>query len=586
MSAYLEGAPAPSPKYATLSEALAAAARVDVRDAGLGFVDLHDQEQWTSFGAVLDRAAHLARALLARGVRPGERVALFAPTSPAFVDAFFGALLAGAVAVPLYPPVRLGRLDEYHTATARMLGATGARIVLADAMVRRLLGRSIERARPALGCLAIDELARDPRRATPLPRGEASDLAIIQFSSGSTVDPKPVALSHANVLAQCAALEPLFPARTNEGPPRAGVSWLPLYHDMGLIGSLLSAVYVPGRLALIPPEHFLARPALWLRAISRHRALVSPAPNFAYAYAAKRVRDDELDGVDLSSWKLALNGAEPVSTAVMQRFSERFARFGFDRAAMTPVYGLAEASLAVTFPRRGVRLSALDPARPIVSVGEPIAGVSIRVCDDAGHVVDERVVGRIHVRGPAVMSGYFGRVDDTMRTIVDGWLDTGDLGFVEHGELFVCGRAKDVIIVRGANHPPQAFEEPLDEVFGVRPGCAIAVGWSPPGGDGESLLLLVERANEDYDPTLETRIRAAVVERTGIRPDVVRLVAPGTLPRTSSGKLRRGEALRRFSRGSLDAPDKVTTLRVVAEVVRSTVAFATVRLSPDPEREL
>lgn len=586
MKALLEGAPAPAAKYRTLGEALAAAARVELREAGLGFVDLHDREEWTSFADVRDRAAHLARALIERGVRPGDRVALIAPTGPTFVDAFFGALLAGAVAVPLYPPVRLGRLDEYHLATARMLSAVGARVVLADARVRRLLGRSIERARPPLGCLAIDDLAREPSRLHPLPLCASSDLAVIQFSSGSTVDPKPVALSHANVLAQCAALETLFPAATRDGRARAGVSWLPLYHDMGLIGSLLSAVYVPGRLVLIPPEHFLARPALWLRAIARHGALVSPAPNFAYAYAAKRVRDHELEGVDLSSWRLALNGAEPVSTGSMARFSERFAKFGFDASAMTPVYGLAEASLAVTFPQRGVRSVALEASRPVVSVGAPIAGVSVRVCDEEGRIVDERVVGRIHVRGPAVMTGYFGRADETARTLVDGWLDTGDLGFVDDGELFVSGRAKDVVIVRGENHAPQTFEEALDDVAGVRAGCAIAVGWVPPNGEGESLVLLVERASEriEDDAALEARIRAAVVERTQIRPDVVRLLAPGTLPRTSSGKLRRREALRRFATDTLSPPAKVTTLRVLAEVVRSTVAFAAARL-PEAEAE-
>ncbi|MGZ3449798.1 MAG: AMP-binding protein [Polyangiales bacterium] len=574
----LEGGPAPSAKHETLVDALTVAARVELAEAGLGFVG-RDDEHWSTFGALLDRAAHLARALFARGVRPGDRVALIAPTSPAFVEAFFGALLAGAVAVPLYPPVRLGRLDEYHRSTARMLGAAGVRIVLADGLVRRLLGRSIADARPPLGCVAIEELAREPWRSQSLPRVENGDLAVIQFSSGSTVDPKPVALSHANVLAQCAALELLFPTHGRDGSKlrgRTGVSWLPLYHDMGLIGSLLSAVYVPGRLALIPPELFLARPALWLQTIARHRAIVSPAPNFAYAYAEKRIRDEELDGVDLSCWQLALNGAEPIAPEVMTRFAERFSRYGFDPRAMKPVYGLAEAALAVTFPRRGVRTTT-HGGRAIVSVGAPIPGVTIRVND-----------GRIHVRGPSVMTGYFGRPGETARALVDGWLDTGDLGFVDDGELFVCGRAKDVIIVRGENHAPQAFEESLDGVAGVRAGCAIAVGWVAPGGDGESVVLLVERAAEKQvdEKVLEERICAAVLERTGVRPDVVRVLPPGTLPRTSSGKLRRGEALRRFAEGTLDAPAPVTRLRIATELVRSTVAFAKTRLSTPRDDEL
>jgi acyl-CoA synthetase (AMP-forming)/AMP-acid ligase II len=579
-SVVLEGGPAPSTKHATLVDALVTAARFDLEEAGLGYIG-RDGESWASYGALLDRAAHLARALLDRGIRPGDRVALIAPTSPAFVEAFFGTVLAGAVAVPLYPPVRLGRLDEYHRSTARMLGTVGARIVLADGLVRRLLGRAIEDARPTLGCITIEELAHDPWRSRPLPRVEQDDLALIQFSSGSTVDPKPVALSHGNLLAQCAALESFFPTHAPDGTllrGRTGVSWLPLYHDMGLIGSLLLAVYAPGRLALIPPELFLARPALWLQTIARHRALVSPAPNFAYAYAEKRIRDDELAGVDLSSWRFALNGAEPIAPKVMKRFAERFSRHGFDPAAMKPVYGLAEASLAVTFPRStdGAR-DLPHGGRPIVSVGAPIPGVTVRV-DAESH----RAVGRIHVRGPSVMREYFARPGETARTVVDGWLDTGDLGFVDDGELFVCGRAKDVIIVRGANHAPQAFEDPLDEVDGVRAGCAVAVGWVPPGGDGESVVLLVERSSEttgDATGDLEDRIRAAVLERTGVRPDVVRVLPPGTLPRTSSGKLRRGEALKRFAEGKLDPPAAVTRLHIAKELVRSTLAFARTRLS-------
>jgi acyl-CoA synthetase (AMP-forming)/AMP-acid ligase II len=594
VTAILSGAAAPTPKHATLVSALHEAAR---SEAALTFVDLHEREERLPFSAIRDRAEASARALIAHGVRPGDRVAIVAPTGPSFMDAFFGALLAGAVAVPLYPPVRLGRLDEYHASTARMLAAAEVAVVLADARVRRLLGVPVARARPPLGCVAIEELAGcSAPVALPAVAGEA--LAIIQYSSGSTVDPKPVALSHANVLAQCAALEALLLGNARPGAPlrRAGVSWLPLYHDMGLIGALLSAVCVPADLVLVPPEHFLARPALWLRAIARHRATVSPAPNFAYAYAAKRVTDAQLAGVDLSCWQFALNGAEPVSPAAIDRFVERFAPYGFDARAMRPVYGLAEAALAVTFPTGPVRARPHgDAQRAIVSVGAPIPGASIRICDDAGAIVATGVVGRVQVRGPSLMRGYFARPAETARAIADGWLDTGDLGFVEEGELYVCGRAKDVIVIRGANHAPQTFEEPLDQVRGVRPGCAVAVGWTPPEGDGEVLVLLVERLAEGADerpgePALEARIRAAVADHSGIRPEIVRVLAPGTLPRTSSGKLRRGEALRRFAAGELDAPTEPTPLRMAAALVRSTLAFAGARLearlrAPAPIRD-
>ncbi|MGZ6143098.1 MAG: AMP-binding protein, partial [Myxococcales bacterium] len=334
----LSGGPAPKPRHATIQRALAAAS------SGLTFLDAREHERFFSFPELEARAMRAAGALRAKGVKRGDRVAIVLPTCVEFMDAFFGALFAGAVPVPLYPPVRLGRLEEYHRQTARMLEVVGACLLVTDGRVRRLLGQAVERARPPLGCAVADELTSGP----PLALDPGPDaLALIQFSSGTTVDPKPVALTHANVLANVEAIDAFITATDPQA--RAGVTWLPLYHDMGLIGCLLEALVHPGDLCLIPPEHFLVRPVSWLRALSRHRALVSPAPNFAYGLCLKRVRDEELAGVDLSAWRLALNGAEPVSPEVLRRFSERFARWGFAPEALTPVYGLSEASLAVTF---------------------------------------------------------------------------------------------------------------------------------------------------------------------------------------------------------------------------------------------
>jgi acyl-CoA synthetase (AMP-forming)/AMP-acid ligase II len=328
---------------------------------------------------------------------------------------------------------------------------------------------------------------------------------------------------------------------------------------MGLIGCLLLAIVHPGPLTLLGPETFLARPALWLRAISRKRATLSVAPNFAYGLCARRVRDEEMRGVDLSSWRFALNGAEPVAPAVLRRFAERFAPYGFDPRAFMPVYGLSEASLAVTFtpPGRGPKTVSRD-GRELASVGVPLPGVEVEVDRES----------RIRVRGPSVMTGYFGNPAATAQTLREGWLETGDLGFIEDGELFVSGREKDLVILRGANHAPQEFEDALDGLAGVRPGCAIAVGRD--SGDGEELVLLVERTGDD--PALADSITSRVVERTGIRPDRVELLAPGTLPRTSSGKLRRAEALRLLLEGELRAPPRVTLLRLAREAARSMAA--------------
>jgi acyl-CoA synthetase (AMP-forming)/AMP-acid ligase II len=610
MNAHLVGPPASIPPHASLQAALESAARSSV---GLTFLDARERETPLPFAALWQRAVRAGAALVALGVEPGDRVALVLPTGLDFMDAFFGVLCAGAVPVPLYPPVRLARLDEFHLRTARMLQACEARLVLTDARVGRLLGLAVEEARPELGCRNVADLRPNAAEAGRIHRGAPDELALIQFSSGTTKDPKPVALTHANVIANATAIDSFLP----EGGPvrQSGVSWLPLYHDMGLIGCLLLAVLHPGPMTLLPPELFLARPALWLRALSRTRATVSVAPNFAYGLCVKRVRDEEMEGVDLSSWRLALNGAEPVSTEVLGRFARRFARWGFDPGALTPVYGLSEASLAVTFsrPGRGFRAFRVDAAalaslgvavpaaggnldgrpvegeppgvgrtREIVSLGAPLPGVEVRVCDADGATLPERTVGRVRVRGPSVMRGYFGDAEATAAALPDGWLDTGDLGFVHDGELHLCGRAKDLIILRGKNHAPQEFEDALDGLAGVRAGCSAAVGIEREGEDGEELALLVEQeANRDGAEALralEERILERVLERTGVRAREVHLLAPGTLPRTSSGKLRRAEALRQLQEGSLLAPRAVTFLGMAREAARSMAAFARLRL--------
>jgi acyl-CoA synthetase (AMP-forming)/AMP-acid ligase II len=562
-----------------------ASAAASTADQGLVLVDGSEQETRLSWRAIHDRAARFAAALSALGVRPRDRVALVLRTSPALIDSFFGTLLAGAVPVPLYPPVRLGRLAEYHLATSRMLVRTGARLVLTDALLRRLLGQAVAAAQPPLGCRLANHLDSSQWLLHPVA---ADDLALIQFSSGSTTDPKPVALSHRNLVAQLAALDAVVAGR-GEDPP-IGVSWLPLYHDMGLIGCLLLAAYHPGTLVLLAPESFLARPALWLRAIARHRATYSPAPNFAYALAARRVRDRDLFGLDLSSWRQALNGAEPITLAAARRFCERFARFGFDPAAMRPVYGLSEASLGVTFTPACRPLRAMTPGAggyEIPSVGSPMPGVDVAIRDSDGRSLGVGVLGRIFVRGPSVMTGYFGDPAATSRVLEDGWLDTGDLGLIENGELYVHGRAKDVIVIRGANHAAQEFEDCLIDVPGVRAGCSIAVGFIPSGGEGEELAVLAERAAGlvPEDAAVVAAVRGAILERTGIRPHTVELLAPGTLPRTSSGKLRRGEALRRWREGNLSPPNQVGPLRLLAELARSAIAYARLRMLSHGKRQ-
>ena len=349
-------------------------------------------------------------------------------------------------------------------------------------------------------------------------------------------------------------------------------------------------------MTLIPPENFVARPAVWLRTISRYRATVSPAPNFAYGLCVNKIRDEQLDGVDLASWRVALNGAETVVPSVLRAFRDRFSRWGLAEEALTPVYGLAEAALAVTFS---------DPARPfegrcfdrdalatsgrateatggleLVSVGRPLPGFEMRIADERGREVEPGRVGRVYIRGPSVMQGYLDQPAATAEVLQEGWLDTGDLGFVHEDQLYLTGRAKDLLIIRGRNHAPEEVECVLDGVRGVRTGCTVAVSRLREGAEGEVLLVFVEPrrgvAPSEYE-ALARRCSEAVLAATALAAERVVVVAPGTLPRTSSGKLRRGETLRRYLAGELHPPRRATPIVLAGAVARSGLAYALMR---------
>jgi fatty-acyl-CoA synthase len=579
----MRGTPAIRPTYATLVEMLDAAAQSDL---GLVFVNRKEQDLDVPFARIREQALSVAADLVRRGVRKGDRVALVLPTSPEFVYCFFGVLCAGAIPVPLYPPLRLGKLDEFHRRTTAMMKAVDAAMVLTDERIRRFLGVAVANSAPALGCVTASSLGGPISDAVKVA---ADDIAVIQFSSGTTNDPKPVALTHANLLSNLATLEHYM---TADGARPVGVTWLPLYHDMGLIGNLLSAFYVPAKVVLLPPELFVAVPGAWLRAISRHRGTITAAPSFAFGLCLKRIRDEELEGVDLSSWSICLNGAEAVSAEAQRRFSERFGRWGFQASSFTPCYGMAEASLAVTFKAGGTSFKTLgvdgdklasdgvveSGGKEIVSVGSPLPGMGVEIRDDSGIALPDGQVGHIFVSGPSIMAGYFGRPDLTDQALHGGWLHTGDRGFIHDGELYVCGRQKDIVIVRGANHAPEEFEAALDGLPGVRTGCAVAVGFVPPGDEDEALAMLVETTS-DAAPSLAQDVASRVQQHTGILPAHVELLAPGTLPRTSSGKLRRREALTQWLTGQLSPPKKVTAARLLVHAANGELLQARAALA-------
>ena len=553
---------------------------------GVRLIDRKEKASFYSYQEIYERAAMTAGGLQDLGIGAGDVVAIVLPTSIDFYAAFFGVSLAGAIPVALYPPFRLGHLDEYHARTAAMLEESGARLLLTSRMMARLLGRSSDAAALELGLVTMEDIppAMPAMLDAPdLADGSADRLALIQFSSGSTREPQAVRLSHRQVLANVGAILQVILKAYPESAEltHRAVSWLPLYHDMGLVGSVFTSLAYPSDLVLIPPEYFVSRPAIWLRAISRYRGTVSAAPNFAYGLCAGRIRDDELEGVDLSSWRLALNGAEPVAPSILRRFQERFRSFGLRENALTPVYGLSEAALAVTFAEPGLCAHArvfdrsgligqagqgiATPAASgleLASLGKPLPGYRLRIVDGNGRQVRPRHVGRVMVRGPSIP------LDSTR----DGWLDTGDSGFMFDDELYLYGRNKDLIVLRGRNYAPQDIELALDDLPDVRRGCTAALGIVPEDGEREELVILVERnrgSSAVVDPGLARGVRESVASRLGLVPDVVRVLEPGTLPRTSNGKIRRGEARRRYLAGRLSIRRRWPRWQLAGELLRS-----------------
>jgi acyl-CoA synthetase (AMP-forming)/AMP-acid ligase II len=471
-----------------------------------------------------------------------------------------------------------------------MLTRSGARLVIADRRMAALLAPALSHARPALGLRAVAEIIALAGDRSEPSEVDADGLALVQFSSGSTVEPKPVALTHRQILANVDAVQQALLAAhpEHDGLRHRCVSWLPLYHDMGLIGCLLASVAHGAELVLLPPELFVARPGAWLRAISAHRGTVTAAPNFAYALCVERVTDAELEALDLSSLRVALCGAEPVVPEVLERFADRFARCGLRPEALTPVYGLSEAALAVTFSQVSTPVDAPSfdaealaergraierpGGRRVVSLGRPLPGYRVRVVDERGRDCPDRVVGRVLAAGPSLMQGYLGDAQATTRALAGGWLDTGDTGFLRGGELFLYGRAKDLLVLRGRKYAPQLVEEAAQEVAGVRKGCVVAATTLLPGRDqGESLVVLVERTRDGRQRASELAlaVRRHVLQQTGLAPQRVEVLAPGCLPRTSSGKLRRHEALRRWLAGSLRPPHRFVRLRLVVALARA-----------------
>jgi acyl-CoA synthetase (AMP-forming)/AMP-acid ligase II len=553
--------------------------RAAVQPYDRAYVALSDrghEDRTITFAELDRRAAALARQIAGRAAA-GERALLLFPMGIDCLVAFFACLHAGIIGVPMMVPRRQSARD----ASASILADCDPRLALTTAeLLSGARGDLTGRFRHAgLEWLAVDTPA-DEVDAVELPGARRDDIAFLQYTSGSTSAPKGVMVSHGNLLANLEMI------RIACGNTRAStyVSWVPLYHDMGLILNALQALYVGALCVLIPPLAFLQRPYLWLRAIHDYRAEVAGGPNFAFDLCVDRHRPEQLAGLDLSCWKLAFVGAEPVRAATIERFTKTFRPYGFDPQAMWPGYGMAEATLLITGGDRGegpivrvvsraglFRHEAVQPredpdAQPVVGCGRSLAGEDIAIVDPettARLGVDR--VGEIWASGPNVAHGYWQNpeaTEATFRVQIAGeadhrWLRTGDLGFLdEAGELFITGRIKDVIIIRGANHYPQDIE---DTVQGSHPamrrhgGAAFTIADDAKG----ELLVVVQEVERTERHRIEPaqligQIREAIVLEHDIVPYEIALLRPGTLPKTTSGKIQRGLARQLWLTGALD----------------------------------
>ncbi len=551
-------------------------------------VVLHEERQTITYRQLLDGARQVAAGLQRAEVIADDAVAIMLPSGRDYFVAFFGVLLAGAVPVPIYPPAGLAGIEAHLRRQAKVLANARAVTLITWPGALRV-AHLVQAGLPGLRRVTtVDELRDDePASQARTARRRHDDVALLQYTSGSTGDPKGVVLTHANLLANVRAMG----VAARVGPQDVIVSWLPLYHDMGLIGAWLGGLYHGCRVVILSPMAFVARPARWLEAITAHRGTISAAPNFAYGLCAAKLDAATVARLDLSSWRLAFNGSEPVSSRTIDRFVARFAPRGFDPGAMAPVYGLAECSVGLCFPppgrgpridrvarepllREGVATPALAGGVEVVGCGRPLPDHEVRVGDDAGREAREREVGRVEFRGPSATRGYRDHEAATKALLRgDGWLDTGDCGYLADGELFLTGRQKDVVIRAGRNVFPYELEAAVSEVPGVRKG-GVAV-FATRGGDEstEQLVVAAETRLAEDDgaarAALRERVAALTMELLQVPADVVVLLPPRSVPKTANGKVRRGAARELFERGELGRPGAPVPLQVTRLFVAS-----------------
>jgi len=531
-------------------------------------------------------AQKIAAGIQQQGIQSGETVAIMLPTGSDYFFSFFGILLTGAVPVPIYPPVRRSQLEDHLHRHSGILNncVTAILITLPEAkVVAQLLKSQVLSMREVVTVADLTSF----RASYIRPSVNPNDNAFLQYTSGSTGNPKGVVLTHANLLANVRAMGKAVEAT----PDDVFVSWLPLYHDMGLIGAWFGSMYFAMLLVVMSPLSFLSRPKSWLWAIHQYRGTLSASPNFGYEFCLKRLNDEEIEGLDLSSWRLAFNGAEAVSPDSIERFTRRFQAVGFKAETMMPVYGLAESSVGLAFPplhrkpvidrikrhefsHTGQAISAEQTdknALSFVGCGHALSGHQIRIVDADGKELPERHEGNLQFRGPSVTSGYYRNPEATKALFNGDWLDSGDLAYIADDDIFITGRIKDVIIRAGRNVYPPELEEVVGNIEGIRNGCVAAFAAKDQRLATERLVILAETRETDAEikQALENQISVLSSDLIGLPPDEVILAPPHTVLKTSSGKVRRSACRELYEQNMLGQAPKAFWLQITRTTLQS-----------------
>jgi len=515
-----------------------------------------DEGEIITYRQLGEGARIIAAGLQEEGLLPGDCVSIMLPTSREYFFTFMGILLAGGIPVPIYPPFRMNQLEDHMRRHSAILKNCEAKIMVIIPEAKRFAQVLKAQVESMHTLVTVDELISGKatyNKFTPV----TSDIAFLQYTSGSTGNPKGVMLTHANLLANIHALGEVVQVKSTD----VIVSWLPLYHDMGLIGTWLSSLYYAAMLVVMSPLNFLARPQRWLWAFHRFRGTISAAPNFAYELCLKRLKDSDLQGLDLSSWRIACNGAEPVSPETVENFCRQFGKYGFKRETMMPVYGLAECSVGLAFPPldRGPLIDKIDrdvfvntghavesnesdeKILQFVACGRPLPNHEVCIVDNAGRELPERHEGRLYFRGPSATSGYYRNIEDTRRLFDGDWLDSGDMAYIAGGDIFITGRKKDIIIRAGRNIYPQELEEAVGRIAGIRKGNVVVFATRDAVNQTEKLVVMAESRenNPEQLNALREEINTLAMDLVGTAADEVVLAPPGTVLKTSSGKIRR-----------------------------------------------